>query len=639
MNLQLIVKDVKGKVVFKELLKANQLLSFKTPATAASLEIHSEDGQPPKKITAKKVDNNLVLEVVDESASVNHQIVLEDYPVSELPAVIASGPDGVAWAYEYDAVNGSYDLASVPVESIIAGQNILPIAAGGSLAATAMTVGLAPSSKKGSHRKSVSSESSDQSPAPVHIPDEENESAELAAENSLNRPVITDDEGNAIADGGTVTDNTPTLEGGGMQPGSPVIITDGDEVLGETVADEDGNWRFTPDAPLADGGHAIVVDGTDADGNPVSDTVNVIVDGGIGEESGTGENEESGESEEIEENSENDTGNSATKPVITDDEGNAIADGGTVTDNIYYVHYTSKTATGETVDLYVDRDITLSRTETAQEDNAADVTGQVEPVHEYVDQGTILDNENNSFVSDTFTLDDRGVLQNINVSVSGADVNVNNVVSIKWSLQVYNEKTFSWDTVTTATESLSSDKPLNVSLSDYEEGTYRVVVESTQSGHEGWFWSTNYDPLPVQVTVNIVSTTDYRVNGDSSITGSVFAQNGGVESTGQVKSVAGGIITDAASYTVVAAGGVTIAGAYGKLTLHQDGRYTYTLNGDSIIKLAGSEDIFTYVLADGTVNNLIMTVGVSVNGSEGGALVMAGSVGADSFNVYDTDFT
>ncbi|WP_337014413.1 Ig-like domain-containing protein, partial [Pantoea sp. AS142] len=67
--------------------------------------------------------------------------------------------------------------------------------------------------------------------------------------------------------------------------------------------DADGSWTFTPDAPLADGDHALVIDGTNADGNAVSDSVNVTVD------------------------------TRATAPGLTDDAGTAIADGATTSDS------------------------------------------------------------------------------------------------------------------------------------------------------------------------------------------------------------------------------------------------------------------------------------------------------------------
>ncbi|UIL54455.1 hypothetical protein LZU96_20075 (plasmid) [Pantoea agglomerans] len=51
---------------------------------------------------------------------------------------------------------------------------------------------------------------------------------------------MTDDAGNPIADGTTTNDSTPTFGGEGMQPGSTVTITDGETVIGEVTADDDG---------------------------------------------------------------------------------------------------------------------------------------------------------------------------------------------------------------------------------------------------------------------------------------------------------------------------------------------------------------------------------------------------------------
>jgi hypothetical protein len=64
------------------------------------------------------------------------------------------------------------------------------------------------------------------------------------------------------------SDNTPTLTGGGAEPGATITITSSiGGVLGTTVADPFGNWTFTPGAPLADGNHVITVTATDGTGN------------------------------------------------------------------------------------------------------------------------------------------------------------------------------------------------------------------------------------------------------------------------------------------------------------------------------------------------------------------------------------
>ncbi|MGL6018825.1 MAG: BapA/Bap/LapF family large adhesin [Gibbsiella quercinecans] len=90
--------------------------------------------------------------------------------------------------------------------------------------------------------------------------------------------VITDHNGNVISDGDIIADSTPTLSGGGQTPGATVVITDGDTVLGEVTVDEDGNWSFTPDTPLAEGEHDLTVTITNPDGSTSSDTISVVVD-------------------------------------------------------------------------------------------------------------------------------------------------------------------------------------------------------------------------------------------------------------------------------------------------------------------------------------------------------------------------
>ncbi|MDF3933331.1 Ig-like domain-containing protein [Pseudomonas citronellolis] len=78
-----------------------------------------------------------------------------------------------------------------------------------------------------------------------------------------------DDQGKvtgSIEAGGTTDDNQPTL-GGKAEPGSTVTIKDGDTVLGTAIVDGQGNWSFTPPAPLGEGEHSITAEATDAAGN------------------------------------------------------------------------------------------------------------------------------------------------------------------------------------------------------------------------------------------------------------------------------------------------------------------------------------------------------------------------------------
>ncbi|MGV5525343.1 Ig-like domain-containing protein, partial [Pseudomonas sp. XP1] len=65
---------------------------------------------------------------------------------------------------------------------------------------------------------------------------------------------------------------------GTAAPGSTVVLTDGDgNPIGQTTADGNGNWSYTPDSPLPDGTvvKAVVVDAAGNSGPPAS----IIVDG------------------------------------------------------------------------------------------------------------------------------------------------------------------------------------------------------------------------------------------------------------------------------------------------------------------------------------------------------------------------
>ncbi|MDN4626834.1 BapA/Bap/LapF family large adhesin [Erwinia sp. PsM31] len=309
--------------------------------------------------------------------------------------------------------------------------------------------------------------------------------------------------------------------------------------------------------------------------------------------------------------------------------------GSEVLNNASYDRYVSTAADGQSVTLLVDSEIAFSATETAAENNAADVTGQVTLLSDSVAQTVTVEEESNSFISDSFVIASSSDQQAIGFSVSGASIDADNSVSATWSLQRYNGQTFAWETVTGGSQALTSSSALNVTLSDQPVGTYRLTIDTTQSGHTSLLLLTVYDELAIEVAVNIVSTTDYQVTADASSAGSVFTSDNGLI----VKSIAAGIVTGAASYTLVAAAGTTIVGEYGSLTIHSDGSYTYTLASGSTIPLASSEDAFTYLLSDGTTQTLTVTPGVAVDGLGGGALTFEGTVGDDSFAIYDTQLT
>ncbi|MGC1023635.1 Ig-like domain-containing protein, partial [Pantoea agglomerans] len=287
MKIQLIIKDSNGNIIAKHALKPGQSLALKSTPQAASYEVHSVDGQPPQKIVASKANGQMKFKLVDDVTGEQYDIVLQNVSADELPIMTASGPDGVAYAYNYDATNGVYELASTTADPLITDNVYL---AGGVLGGLAAIIGVAAASNSGG------SSSRNNNTAAAN---EDNSTASVVAGTT---PSLVDDAGNPVA-GRPTSDSTPTISGNGMQPGSTVVITDGDTELGTATVGEDGSWTFTPDAPLDDGEHALVVDGTDASGNASSSTVDVNVD------------------------------TSATAPGLTDDAGNPIADGSSTSDS------------------------------------------------------------------------------------------------------------------------------------------------------------------------------------------------------------------------------------------------------------------------------------------------------------------
>jgi hypothetical protein len=83
-----------------------------------------------------------------------------------------------------------------------------------------------------------------------------------------------------IVDGGTTDDTTPTLSGGGLEPGDTVTIIDNGDIIGTAPVNDDGSWEFTPNPPLNDDKHDFTIIVTDPAGNSSeeSDPYTVIID-------------------------------------------------------------------------------------------------------------------------------------------------------------------------------------------------------------------------------------------------------------------------------------------------------------------------------------------------------------------------
>ncbi|WP_457407525.1 Ig-like domain-containing protein [Pseudomonas sp. TE24901] len=69
-----------------------------------------------------------------------------------------------------------------------------------------------------------------------------------------------------LASGDSTNDTTPTLKGT-AEAGAIVHIYDNGEPIGTALADEHGNWEFTPKTELAEGAHEFTIAAEDAAGN------------------------------------------------------------------------------------------------------------------------------------------------------------------------------------------------------------------------------------------------------------------------------------------------------------------------------------------------------------------------------------
>ncbi|MDZ7813633.1 MAG: cadherin-like domain-containing protein [Ideonella sp.] len=87
-----------------------------------------------------------------------------------------------------------------------------------------------------------------------------------------------------VANGGNTDDSRPTLKGT-AEAGARVEVYDGATKIGETTADQSGNWTLTPVDPLTNGIHNLAVRATAPDGaaaNSAPYSINVTPDAPLG---------------------------------------------------------------------------------------------------------------------------------------------------------------------------------------------------------------------------------------------------------------------------------------------------------------------------------------------------------------------
>jgi hypothetical protein len=76
-----------------------------------------------------------------------------------------------------------------------------------------------------------------------------------------------------VANGKTTDDTKPRLSGSGAESGSIVKIYDNGTYIGETIANANGTWAFTPTTDLAEGAHSFTVTATDKAGNESGESI------------------------------------------------------------------------------------------------------------------------------------------------------------------------------------------------------------------------------------------------------------------------------------------------------------------------------------------------------------------------------
>ncbi len=195
---------------------------------------------------------------------------------------------------------------------------------------------------------------------------------------------------------------------GTAAPGATVQVLSGETVIGETVADGDGNWVIIPDDPLEPGAHEIRLVSTDTQGNLlVSDEVVVVSVSGT---PGTEEEEEDVLAVVMSNESAGDV-----EVIQGPEEGVGISGGGDLTlDSITYdddgnVTMSGQATSGGTVLVYVDDEITdeveaeEGEWQTSMETTVEEGTHSVR-VDEIDEEGTVIARLETPFVRASFVM-------------------------------------------------------------------------------------------------------------------------------------------------------------------------------------------------------------------------------------------
>ncbi len=212
----------------------------------------------------------------------------------------------------------------------------------------------------------------------------------------------------------------------------------------------------------------------------------------------------------------------------------------------------------------------------------------------------------------------------VTIQVAGQDVTFNVEVAID---ETPNNNSNSDDTLTILTESVD----VTINGNDYTivlDGFAAVVNGQTSSETSMTVSTAENQTETFSILAHVVADTDYS---------GTISYDAGADGLHHIDWYVGEQTSTIASTQTSISGSVTLVGAYGTLTVNQDGSYTYDVNEVTAHTLEeGStvQDVFTYTVTDGDGDTDTATVTIDVTGSaELASSETSGLVG----NFYNVD--
>ncbi|MDM0077513.1 Ig-like domain-containing protein [Variovorax sp. J2P1-59] len=279
---KVVINNGNGKNVVQDVAAHGQApTKIKVQPKVKYLLKGDDDGFAPENVTATRVGNDLHIAIEGES---NPGLILEGYfSESDVGGLFGVAEDGQLYSYVPTdggeiftlaegeqlpmALGGESYGAGAPY--LVAGGNdggfgFLPLMLFGGLAGLGLYAATKDRSSGGFHLPVADKE---EPPAKPGFP-------------SLGGAI--DDQGptqGPIAPNGLTDDPQPEFFGVGT-PGNIVTIYDKGNVVGSTVVDPGGEWRFTPEEKLIDGGHEITITEKKPGGpeSPPSEPLEFVVD-------------------------------------------------------------------------------------------------------------------------------------------------------------------------------------------------------------------------------------------------------------------------------------------------------------------------------------------------------------------------